>query len=667
MKPVPDWEEHEKPTMPGSASMPWHPPYRRAAYALVSLLVAITGGLGNALVTANLPFLQGQLALTPTQGSWLVAAYAMVNVTANLLAFKFRQQYGIRLFAEIGLGLYAALAVLHLFVGSFETTLLTRAASGFAGAACSTLGTLYMLQALPRRFTGNLLVVGVGLSQLAVPIAWIVSPGLVDTGQWHQLYSFEAGLALCAFAAVVVLKLPPGIQIKAFEPMDFLTFALLAPAGALLVIVLAQGYTRWWLDTPWLGWALVASIALSTTAFIIEHYRRNPLLQTRWLASLPVLHFIVGAFLIRFLTTEQSYGVVNLMRTLGMGPDQMRPLFGVILAGVITGIAAAALTFGPKRLIAQLLMAILLLGTAAFSTSTAPAWTGRTTSTPASSWPRSVRHVHGPADHARHLRRAETGRGPHDHLPGDAVDHPDPGWPGRFGGAGHLPAASRAAVFQRIDQPARSGRSGGRAAPARAAAAVQRADHRPGAAQAQGGAQLAQITRREANVRGFNDVFTLSGWLAIGFLCWLLLLSLRTAVLKQWRKRHPIPARHAGRALLSFTMPPARPNPPTPTTSCHRRRRCGAGPGIGGACGPPVPQAQRAQRGGDGGGGPAGHRADPARLAPVAVHQQRDGDRQRLCARADHGDGAAGERLRDRGAGEGLPACEAGRAAAAHR
>ncbi len=56
------------------------------------------------------------------------------------------------------------------------------------------------------------------------------------------------------------------------------------------MIVLAQGYTRWWLNTPWLGWALVASIVLSTTAFIIEHYRRNPLLQTRWLASLPVLH-----------------------------------------------------------------------------------------------------------------------------------------------------------------------------------------------------------------------------------------------------------------------------------------------------------------------------------------------------------------------------------------
>ena len=60
---------------------------------------------------------------------------------------------------------------------------------------------------------------------------------------------------------------------------------------------------------------------------------------------------------------------------------------------------------------------------------------------------------------------------------------------------------------------------------------------------AQGTAQLAQVARREANVRAFNDVFTLSGWLALGFLGWLLALSVRTAVLKQWRKRHPAPSR----------------------------------------------------------------------------------------------------------------------------
>lgn len=550
LKPIPDWEDHEKPTIPGGASMPWHPPHRRAAYALVSLLVAITGGLGTALVTANLPFLQGQLGLTPTQGSWLVSAYAMVNVTVNLLAFKFRQQFGIRLFAEIGLGLYAVLALLHLAVGSFETTLMMRAASGFAGAACTTLGTLYMLQAAPRRYTGNMLVIGVGLSQLAVPIAWLVSPGLTGTGQWHLLYQFEGGLALCAFAAVVLLKLPPGVQIKVFEPLDFLTFLLLAPAVGLLVVVLAQGYTRWWLDTPWLGWALVASIALATTAFVLEHYRRNPLLQTRWLASLPVLHFLVGAFLLRFLTTEQSYGVVGLMRTLGMGPDQMRPLFAVILAGVVTGIAATALTFSPKRLIPQLLMAILLLGSAAILDQNRTSL-DRPHDFYASQFLASVGAgmFMGPLILLGITAALKQGV---DHLITFLVTLSITQTLGGLAGSAML------GTFQLHREQLYSSALVSQLDPADPVVAQRlRLQQQLYAAQvtdpvlrsAQGTAQLAQVTRREANVRGFNDVFSLSGWLALCFLGWLLLLSTRTALLKLWHKHHPA-------SPLPATQPP---------------------------------------------------------------------------------------------------------------
>jgi hypothetical protein len=393
---------------------------------------------------------------------------------------------------------------------------------------------------LTRRYTGNLLVVGVGLSQLAVPIAWLVSPGLVDTGQWHNLYLFEAGLALCAFAAVVVLKLPPGAQIKAFEPMDFLTFALLAPAVALLVIVLAQGLVRWWLDTPWLGWALVASIALGTTGLVIERYRRNPLLQIRWLATLPMLHFIVGAFVIRFLTTEQSYGVVGLMRQLGMGPDQMRPLFAVVLAGVVTGIAASALTFGPKRIIAQLLMAILLLGSAAFLD-------------------QSRTSLDRPHDFFVSQFLASMGAGMFmgplimlgitqalkqgvDHMITFLVTLSITQTLGGLAGSAvlgtyqlHREQVYSSALVSQLDPT--DGVVAQRLKLQQQVYGPLLTD--PVQRSAQGTAQLAQVTRREANVRAFNDVFSLSGRIAMVFLGWLLLLSIRTAVLKQWRKRHP--------------------------------------------------------------------------------------------------------------------------------
>jgi MFS family permease len=530
LKPNPDWEEHEKPTIPGSASMPWHPPIVRFAYACVALLVGITGGLGNALVTVNLPTIQGHLGLTPTEAAWLPASYVMVNVTVNLLVFKFRQQYGIRLFTEIGLGLYALVTLLHLLVGSFETTVLVRAASGFAGAAASTLAMLYMLQALPKAYTGKMLVVGVGIAQLATPLAWLLSSSLLWSGEWHNLYLFEAGLALCSFAAVVVLKLPPGMHIKAFEPLDFLTFALLAPGVAMLVAVLVQGYAQWWFDQPWLAWLLIGALLLISSALYIEHHRANPLIQTRWLATPSTLRFILGAFLIRFLTSEQTFGAVGMLRGLGMGPDQMQPLFAVILAGTVLGIAVSALTFSPKTIIPQILLSIVLFGLAAFLDY------GRTS-------------LDRPHDFFLSQFLVAVGAGM---FMGplimigfmQALKH----------GAnyvvtfiillsmtqvmGGLVGSAALSTYQLHREHVYSTELVSQLNPADPVVAQRlRLQERiyqplitdPALRSAQGMALLAQIAKREANVRAFNDVFALTGVMALLFLLWSLFAAVRAA------------------------------------------------------------------------------------------------------------------------------------------
>ena len=362
----PDWEEHEKPALPGSPAMPWHAPWERACYALVAVLVGLTGGLGNALFTANLPTIQGQMGLTPSEAAWLSGAYVTFNVTANMLIYKFRQQYGMRLFAEIGLGLYALLCVLHLLLGSPQSLLWLRGASGLAAAACTSLGTLYMLQALPRTYVLKLLVLGVGVSQLATPLAWMLSPSLLNHGQWHNLYMLEAGLALMSFAAVVLLKLPAGVHIQVFGKRDFLSMALLIPGVGLLVAVLVQGTTRWWFNAPELAWLLCGAIALIFTGLYLEHHRPNPLLYTRWFTQSATIRFVIGAIVLRFLTTEQSYGVVGLMRTLGMTPDQMQPLFVVIFCGTLLGIVLSSVSFGLDNAAKQLLAALVLLAVGAF-------------------------------------------------------------------------------------------------------------------------------------------------------------------------------------------------------------------------------------------------------------------------------------------------------------
>ena len=174
------WAPDERPTLPGGPSFPKHATPRRIAYFLVGTLVTLTGGLGNALVTVNLVNLQGTLGAFAAETNWLPTAYVMTNVSMNLLLVKFRQQFGLRAFTEFFLVLYALITFGHLFVGDLGSAIAVRAAHGMAGAALSTLGLYYTLQAFRKETRPGGIVISTGISQLAQPIAYLFSTRLLE-------------------------------------------------------------------------------------------------------------------------------------------------------------------------------------------------------------------------------------------------------------------------------------------------------------------------------------------------------------------------------------------------------------------------------------------------------------------------------------------------------
>lgn len=361
-----EWLPHEKPSLPGSPSTPLHSNPKRLAFGAVGLLVAITGGLGNALVTANLQFLQGALGATTAEMAWLPAAYVMTNVSMNLLLVKFRQEFGLRAFTEVFLVLYALVTFAHLFVNDLNSAIAVRAAHGMVGAALSSLGLYYMIQAFPAKWRMKALVLGLGASQLALPLARIFSEDLLQIAEWRGLYLFELGLALTALGCVFMLKLPPGDRFKTFEPLDFLTFTIMASGIALLCAVLALGRIDWWLEARWIGFALAGSIALIIGGLAIEHNRRNPLLMTHWLGSGVAIRMALAVILIRMVTSEQSTGAVGFLQALNMSNEQMRSLYFVMLLGAVSGLAVSALTISPEHLFMPLIIALALMATGSF-------------------------------------------------------------------------------------------------------------------------------------------------------------------------------------------------------------------------------------------------------------------------------------------------------------
>jgi MFS family permease len=360
------FKPHERPVIPGSAYNPDHPSYRMWAYGTIGVLAGLTGGLGNALVTANLAFFQGTLGLTAEEAAWIPAAYVMTNVCANLVLVKFRQQYGLALFVRLVLIGYALTALIHLFVHGFWSALLIRAASGIAASGLVTLCILAMFQAMPGPKRFYAILIGISIPQLATPFARALAPALLEWGDWRMTYFFELGLALLTLAAVLLLPLPPSDREKAFERTDFITIGLLFPGIGLLCAVLALGRTLWWTEAPWLGWALIGSIVLIVAGITIEHRRANPLLTTRWLGQWVIIRIALVAIVIRILLSEQTFASIGLLSTLGMGVDQFQTLYIVVTLASLAGLITTIVAFRPQVPARLIQIACLMIAAGAF-------------------------------------------------------------------------------------------------------------------------------------------------------------------------------------------------------------------------------------------------------------------------------------------------------------
>lgn len=360
------FKPHEQPALPGSPATPDHPYFRRHLYLLIGILIGITSGLANALVTVNLAFAQGTLGLDSNESAWLTAAYLMTNVTGNLLLVKFRQQFGLQTFIRYMLLGYATATVLHLAVHGFWSSVAVRAASGVAGSGLSTLTVLYLTQGMTpaRRSLGAM--IGISIPQLATPLARMISPSLLISGDWHMLYRFELGLALVTLAAIMTLPLPPSDRIKAFEGKDFVTFAMLAPGLWLLIAVLSEGRIEWWTERAWIGWSLAASVALIAAGIVHEHRRANPLINTRWIGTREMLRLFAVAATVRILLSEQTFGSVGLLSVVGMNNDQMVTLNAVVILASIAGLVFALVTFNPAHVGRPITLAVVLIGIASF-------------------------------------------------------------------------------------------------------------------------------------------------------------------------------------------------------------------------------------------------------------------------------------------------------------
>ena len=509
-----EFKPHERPLMPGSPATPDHPLPRRIAYLVIGVLFGLTAGFANGLLSASSQLLQGALGLTTVEAGWMTAAYSMTSVCTSMLLVKFRQQFGVTLFARIFLPAFGIVCLAQLFVGSFALEVMLRGVSGIVGSGMSSFCLFYVIQGMPARLRLGGMVLGMGVTQLGLPLSRVIAPLLMADGDIHRLFAFELGLALIALACAGVLPLPPSRTMQAFEPLDLLTFFLLAPGMALLSAVFSQARTVWW-TTSWIGWALAGAVVLVSAALLIEHNRANPLLNIRWLGSVEILQFALLAASMRIFLAEQNFGSMGLLLTLGLVPEQLVRFYAVITAVSVAGLVASLIRLNPQDLLRPIVFSTFLIAVGAWMDSHASNVT-RPVNLHVSQSLIAFASLYfmGPLMMTGMLRAMP--RGP-SHMVSFTAIFSIAQTIGGLGGSALLGALQVARerlhsneLVQHLlfTDPQVAGRA------AALGGAYGRVLTDPALRQAEGMTLLAQQVAREANVLAYNDVFRVIAWLA---------------------------------------------------------------------------------------------------------------------------------------------------------
>ncbi|KGE02367.1 MULTISPECIES: MFS transporter [Rhizobium/Agrobacterium group] len=333
------------PVAPAPAAFVPKSPAMTVAYIVAGTLIALTQGLGLSFISTNLQQIAGPMSLTQVETTWLMAAYLFPNASLTLLLFKVRAQYGLRNFAEVAVVAYVLVCLAHFWVDSYHSALVLRFFAGVAAAPMTSLGFLYILEAIPPARKMNIgLCIALTALAIPAPITGLISPTLLDLGDYHALYVVEMGLAMVSLGLVYLLPLNSPPRAKVISSLDVVSYIFLAIALGCFAVVLTVGRLYWWTATDWLALPIIAGIIASAIFAMIELNRRNHLVDIRWLTSREILHFTGALLVFRIALSEQSSGAINFLRNAGMLNEQMAGLYWVILAGsIVSGIVCAAI------------------------------------------------------------------------------------------------------------------------------------------------------------------------------------------------------------------------------------------------------------------------------------------------------------------------------------
>ncbi len=250
----------------------------------LSALVLAAGNflvvLDTTIANVSVPNISGGLAVSSSQGVWVITSYAVAEaVTVPLTGWLAGRFGAVRVFAAgmIGFGIFSALCGLAPSLGML---VLFRVLQGVCGGPLMPLSQTLLLKIFPQSKAASAMTIW-SMTTLVAPILGPILGGLLCDGLgWPFIFFINTPLAIvCSVLVWRMLRSHETPTAKA--RIDFVGLGLLVTWVGALQIMLDLGKDRDWFASPLIvGLGLVAPIGF--IAFLIwELTEKQPIIPLR--------------------------------------------------------------------------------------------------------------------------------------------------------------------------------------------------------------------------------------------------------------------------------------------------------------------------------------------------------------------------------------------------
>jgi DHA2 family multidrug resistance protein len=320
------------------------PPLNRAMITITVMLASILQALDNTIANVALPRMQGSLAATQDQMTWVLTSYIVAAAIMTPLTGWLADRYGRKplfLVSIVGFTLASALCGM---AQSLDQIVVFRVLQGLAGAALIPMSQAVLFDVYPPSQHGRAMSIwGIGVV-LGPTLGPVIGGWLTDNYSWRWVFYINVPFGILAVLGVLAY-FPDSKHAK--KSFDFFGFSMLSIAVGSLQIFLDRGPIKGWFESGEIK--LEAAIAALASYLFFAHtltakrpFIRLSLYKDRNFASGNVLMFVVGIVLFANLAliSPMLQGLMNysvLQAGLVMAPRGAGTLVAMFLVGRMVG------------------------------------------------------------------------------------------------------------------------------------------------------------------------------------------------------------------------------------------------------------------------------------------------------------------------------------------